>query len=184
MINACKIASAHRVTAVIPCFPYARFVVLFRASFSLTRFSFLRCVRDVIDFFRQDKKDKSRAPITAKLVANMLSISGADQIITMDLHASQVGRGVVAAKVCLRRTLLLEFNRTPPRFITHPHLSPHLALNRFKGFSTFPLTICTRNRRFSSGSKKTFPSGVTASLSRPTLAEPKESPQSQVRRFP
>ena len=41
---------------------------------------------------RQDKKDKSRAPITAKLVANMLSISGADQIITMDLHASQVNR--------------------------------------------------------------------------------------------
>uniref|UniRef100_A0A183BZ36 Ribose-phosphate pyrophosphokinase n=1 Tax=Globodera pallida TaxID=36090 RepID=A0A183BZ36_GLOPA len=62
MISACKIASACRVTAVIPCFPYAR----------------------------QDKKDKSRAPITAKLVANMLSISGADHIITMDLHASQI----------------------------------------------------------------------------------------------
>ena len=39
---------------------------------------------------RQDKKDKSRAPITAKLVANMLSAAGTDQIITMDLHASQV----------------------------------------------------------------------------------------------
>merc|ERR1712141_802605 len=62
MINACKIASACRVTAVIPCFPYAR----------------------------QDKKDKSRAPISAKLVANMLSVAGADHIITMDLHASQV----------------------------------------------------------------------------------------------
>jgi ribose-phosphate pyrophosphokinase len=62
MINACKIASASRVTAVIPCFPYAR----------------------------QDKKDKSRAPITAKLVANILSVSGADHIITMDLHASQI----------------------------------------------------------------------------------------------
>merc|ERR1712055_950339 len=62
MINACKIASAERVTAVIPCFPYAR----------------------------QDKKDKSRAPISAKLVANMLSVSGADHIITMDLHASQI----------------------------------------------------------------------------------------------
>lgn len=64
MINACKIASATRVTAVIPCFPYAR----------------------------QDKKDKvgSRAPISAKLVANMLSVSGADHIITMDLHASQI----------------------------------------------------------------------------------------------
>ncbi|OBS58969.1 hypothetical protein A6R68_09906 [Neotoma lepida] len=62
MINACKIASASRVTAVIPCFPYAR----------------------------QDKKDKSRAPISAKLIANMLSIAGADHIITMDLHASQI----------------------------------------------------------------------------------------------
>jgi ribose-phosphate pyrophosphokinase len=62
MINACKIASACRVTAVIPCYPYAR----------------------------QDKKDKSRAPISAKLVANMLSVAGADHIITMDLHASQI----------------------------------------------------------------------------------------------
>uniref|UniRef100_A0A1I7RR20 ribose-phosphate diphosphokinase n=1 Tax=Bursaphelenchus xylophilus TaxID=6326 RepID=A0A1I7RR20_BURXY len=62
MINACKIASASRVAAVIPCFPYAR----------------------------QDKKDKSRAPISAKLVANMLSVAGADHIITMDLHASQI----------------------------------------------------------------------------------------------
>ncbi|RWS08376.1 ribose-phosphate pyrophosphokinase 1-like protein [Dinothrombium tinctorium] len=66
MINACKIASAARVTAVIPCFPYAR----------------------------QDKKDKaslqSRAPISAKLVSNMLTVAGADHIITMDLHASQI----------------------------------------------------------------------------------------------
>ncbi|ESP04416.1 hypothetical protein LOTGIDRAFT_223903 [Lottia gigantea] len=62
MINACKIASACRVTAVIPCFPYAR----------------------------QDKKDKSRAPISAKLVANMITVAGADHIITMDLHASQI----------------------------------------------------------------------------------------------
>ncbi|EFO21692.2 ribose-phosphate pyrophosphokinase 2 [Loa loa] len=62
MINACKIASSSRVSAVIPCFPYAR----------------------------QDKKDKSRAPISAKLVANMLSVAGADHIITMDLHASQI----------------------------------------------------------------------------------------------
>jgi ribose-phosphate pyrophosphokinase len=62
MIHACKIASAKRITAVIPLFPYAR----------------------------QDKKDKSRAPITAKLVANMLQQSGCDHVITMDLHASQI----------------------------------------------------------------------------------------------
>ncbi len=48
MINACKTASARRITAVIPCFPYAR----------------------------QDKKDKSRAPISAKLIANMLTVAG------------------------------------------------------------------------------------------------------------
>lgn len=62
MINACKIASAAKITAVIPCFPYAR----------------------------QDRKDKSRMPISAKLVANMLTIAGANHIITMDLHANQV----------------------------------------------------------------------------------------------
>lgn len=62
MIHACKIASAKRITAVIPLFPYAR----------------------------QDKKDKSRAPITAKLVANMIQRAGCDHVITMDLHASQI----------------------------------------------------------------------------------------------
>lgn len=62
MIHACKIASARRVTAIMPHFPYAR----------------------------QDKKDKSRAPITAKLVANMLREAGCDHVITMDLHASQI----------------------------------------------------------------------------------------------
>ncbi|KAL5512010.1 PRS4 [Sanghuangporus vaninii] len=62
LINACKTASARRITAVIPCFPYARV----------------------------DKKDKSRAPITAKLVANMLTVAGCDHVITMDLHASQI----------------------------------------------------------------------------------------------
>ena len=63
MIHACKIASAKRITAVLPLFPYAR----------------------------QDKKDKSRAPITAKLVANMLQKSGCDHVIVSMircLHAS------------------------------------------------------------------------------------------------
>jgi ribose-phosphate pyrophosphokinase len=60
--NACRTASARRITAVLPNFPYAR----------------------------QDKKDKSRAPITAKLIANMLQTAGCNHIITMDLHASQI----------------------------------------------------------------------------------------------
>jgi len=60
--NACKTASARRITAVMPNYPYAR----------------------------QDKKDKSRAPISAKLLANMLQKAGCNHIITMDLHASQI----------------------------------------------------------------------------------------------
>ncbi|KAJ2906274.1 ribose-phosphate pyrophosphokinase 3 [Zalerion maritima] len=62
MIHACRTASARRITAVIPNFPYAR----------------------------QDKKDKSRAPISARLIANMLQTAGCQHVITMDLHASQI----------------------------------------------------------------------------------------------
>ncbi|CAG7846863.1 Ribose-phosphate pyrophosphokinase 2; AltName: Full=Phosphoribosyl pyrophosphate synthase II; Short=PRS-II [Serendipita indica DSM 11827] len=62
LISACKTASARRITAIIPFFPYSRY------SF----------------------KDKSRAPITAKFVANMLTVAGCDHVITMDLHASQI----------------------------------------------------------------------------------------------
>lgn len=62
MIDAVKRASARRITAVVPFFGYAR----------------------------QDKKDKSRAPITSKLVANLIETAGADRVITMDLHASQI----------------------------------------------------------------------------------------------
>jgi ribose-phosphate pyrophosphokinase len=62
MIDAARRSSADRITAVIPYFGYAR----------------------------QDRKSASRTPITAKLVANLLTKSGADRIITMDLHAGQI----------------------------------------------------------------------------------------------
>ena len=62
LIDACKRASAGRVTAVIPYFGYAR----------------------------QDRKQAGRAPITAKLVANMIQTAGADRVLTMDLHAGQI----------------------------------------------------------------------------------------------
>jgi len=62
MIDALKRASAWRITAVIPYFGYAR----------------------------QDRKDQPRVPITAKLVANLLTTAGANRILTMDLHASQI----------------------------------------------------------------------------------------------
>ena len=62
MIDACRRASAGRITAVIPYFGYAR----------------------------QDRKAKARDPITAKLVANMITTAGADRVLTMDLHANQI----------------------------------------------------------------------------------------------
>ncbi len=62
MIDSCKRASAERVTAVMPYFAYAR----------------------------QDRKDEGRVPITAKLVANIITRAGADRVLAMDLHAAQI----------------------------------------------------------------------------------------------
>ncbi|MBU0881582.1 MAG: ribose-phosphate pyrophosphokinase [Candidatus Omnitrophica bacterium] len=62
MIDALKRASAQRITAVLPYFGYAR----------------------------QDRKDQPRVPITAKLVANVLTVAGADRVLTVDLHAGQI----------------------------------------------------------------------------------------------
>lgn len=62
LIDAMRRASADRITAVIPYYGYAR----------------------------QDRKDQPRVPITAKLVANLITAAGADRVLTMDLHADQI----------------------------------------------------------------------------------------------
>lgn len=62
LIDACKRASAGRITAVMPYYGYAR----------------------------QDRKAKARDPITAKLVANIIEAAGVDRVLTMDLHANQI----------------------------------------------------------------------------------------------
>jgi ribose-phosphate pyrophosphokinase len=62
MIQAARLASAKRITAVVPWFPYSR----------------------------QDRKAKPREPISSRLLADMIQASGADRLLTMDLHAGQV----------------------------------------------------------------------------------------------
>ncbi|HHV63040.1 MAG TPA: ribose-phosphate pyrophosphokinase [Firmicutes bacterium] len=62
MIDALKRASAGRITAVIPYYPYSR----------------------------SDKKDQPRVPITARLVADLITVAGANRVVTIDLHASQI----------------------------------------------------------------------------------------------
>lgn len=62
MVESVKRASAERITAVMPYFGYAR----------------------------QDRKDEGRVPITAKLVANLITRAGADRVLTMDLHTAQI----------------------------------------------------------------------------------------------
>jgi ribose-phosphate pyrophosphokinase len=62
MIDALRRASANRITAVVPYYGYAK----------------------------QDKKTKGREPISAKLVANMLEVAGAERLVTLDLHAAQI----------------------------------------------------------------------------------------------
>ncbi len=62
MIDCCRRASSERITAVLPYFGYAR----------------------------QDRKDDGRVPITAKLVANLITRAGANRVLTLDLHAAQI----------------------------------------------------------------------------------------------
>lgn len=62
MIDACQRASAQRITAVVPYYGYAR----------------------------QDRKDQPRVPITAKLVANLITKAGTDRVLTLDLHVDQI----------------------------------------------------------------------------------------------
>ncbi len=62
LIDAARRASAKRITAVLPFYGYAR----------------------------QDRKDRPRVPITAKLIANLITKAGADRVLTMDLHAGQI----------------------------------------------------------------------------------------------
>lgn len=85
LIDSFKRASAGRITAVIPYYGYAR----------------------------QDRKSKARDPITAKLVANLITAAGADRVLTMDLHASQLqGFFDIPVDHLLGTPILLDYYRS------------------------------------------------------------------------
>ena len=125
MIDACRRASAGRITAVIPYFGYAR----------------------------QDRKARARDPISAKVVANMLTAAGADRILTMDLHAGQIqGFFDIPVDHLMGAPLLTPYFQP----IVHNHedefvaVSPdHGSVNRVRKFAEaldIPLAIIDKRR--------------------------------------
>jgi len=90
MVDATRRASAKRITAVMPYFGYAR----------------------------QDRKASPRAPITAKLIANLLTVAGADRVLTMDLHAGQIqGFFDIPVDNLYAKPVMLDYIRD--KFINH-----------------------------------------------------------------
>jgi ribose-phosphate pyrophosphokinase len=85
MVDAARLASAHRITAVLPLFPYAR----------------------------QDKKSAPREPISARLVATLLEAAKIDRVLTMDLHAGQIqGFFNIPVDNLFAASVLLDYLRT------------------------------------------------------------------------
>jgi ribose-phosphate pyrophosphokinase len=124
MIDALKRASASRVTAVIPYFGYAR----------------------------QDRKAKARDPISAKLVANLLTKAGADRILTMDLHASQI-QGFFDIPVdhligcpVLTKYLLDKFERVDDIVIVSPDVGSVVRAREFVENFVLPMAIIDKRR--------------------------------------
>lgn len=126
MIDAMKRASAARITAVIPYFGYAR----------------------------QDRKSKARDPISAKLVADLITTAGADRILTMDLHAPQIqGFFNIPVDHLVGAPLLASFikNKISNHHDDYIVVSPDLgSVTRARTFATrlgLPLAIVDKRRQ-------------------------------------
>ncbi|MDF1752904.1 MAG: ribose-phosphate pyrophosphokinase [Verrucomicrobiales bacterium] len=123
MVDAAKRASAERITAVIPFFGYAR----------------------------QDRKDQPRVPITAKLVANLLTAAGVDRVLTMDLHAGQI-QGffdipvdhLYAKPVLIRH--LKQQNLTDNLVVVSPDVGGMKMAHSYSEELDVPLAIVAKNR--------------------------------------
>jgi ribose-phosphate pyrophosphokinase len=123
MVDAAKRASAKRIVAVLPYFGYAR----------------------------QDRKDKPRVAIGAKLVANLLTAAGVDRVITMDLHADQIqGFFEVPVDHLFASTVFipeLEKIRTDDLVIATPDTGGSKRANAYAKYLSVDLAICYKQRK-------------------------------------
>ncbi len=123
MVDAAKRASARRIVAVIPYFGYAR----------------------------QDRKDKPRVAIGAKLVANLLTAAGVDRVITMDLHADQIqGFFEVPVDHLFGSTVFLPYLESLDRsnlIIAAPDTGGTKRANAYAKFLSVDLAICYKQRK-------------------------------------
>ena len=122
MIDALKRASAGRITAVIPYYGYAR----------------------------QDRKAKARDPITAKLVANLITAAGADRILTMDFHAAQIqGYFDIPVDHLLGVPILAEYfkeKKLEDLVVVSPDLGSVTRARNFANFLDAPIAIIDKRR--------------------------------------
>lgn len=126
MIDAMKRASAARITAVIPYFGYAR----------------------------QDRKAKARDPISAKLVADLITTAGADRVLTMDLHAPQIqGFFNIPVDHLVGSRLLVSFlknkvkNHTDEYVVVSPDLGSVTRVRAFASKLSLPIAIIDKRRQ-------------------------------------
>ncbi|MGD0015052.1 MAG: ribose-phosphate pyrophosphokinase [Bryobacteraceae bacterium] len=122
MTDALKRASADRITAVLPYYGYAR----------------------------QDRKDKPRVPISAKLVAKLLEKAGADRILTMDLHAAQIqGFFDIPVDHLFAMPVMIEYLRplqTPGTIVVSPDAGGVERARAFAKRMNVPLAIIDKRR--------------------------------------
>ena len=122
MIDAAKRASAGYITAVMPYFGYAR----------------------------QDRKDKPRVPISAKLIANLLQASGADRVMTMDFHADQI-QGFFDIPVDHLQSVAIYTSHLENQDLQHvtfaaPDVGGVKRARRYSVHFNRPLVICDKHR--------------------------------------
>lgn len=123
MIDAAKRASAHSIIAVVPYFGWAR----------------------------QDRKDKPRVSIGAKLVADLLSVAGIDRLITMDLHADQEqGFFDVPVDHLYASTIMLPYVKNlnlPHLCIATPDVGGSKRASTYAKYLDCPLVLCNKSRK-------------------------------------